>query len=253
MSNYIAYVINLDYAKDRRKYMQEQLEKADISFEFVDGVIGKNLKLPHPDYDKRKYRLAHGKRTSMGELGCYFSHIKVLKLFLKTDKDHALIMEDDIEFADNFKQILEEALAYDNHFDFLKLCDIHRGKKLPVLTLPSKYQLSVNFVRQTGAGGYLVNRKAAEMMIEKLLPMWLPYDHAFDREWGFDVVTLSINPNIIFQSQLFETQIDVKSKKYPFLRRYSTVFPYRLYNETFRLLFRSKAYLHQYFLKQNKQ
>ncbi len=249
MSNYIAYVINIDYAKDRKKYMQEQLEKVGVPFEFIDAVIGKNLKLPHPDYDERKYRLAHGKRTSMGELGCYFSHIKALKQFLETDKDHALIMEDDIEFADGFKQILDEALVYDNHFDLLKLCDIHRGIKLPVLTLPSKFQLSINFVRQTGSGGYLVNRKAAQMMIENLLPMWLPYDHAFDREWDFNVEALSIDPNIIMQSHIFETQIDVKSKKYPFLRRYSTVFPYRLYNETIRLLFRSKSYIYQYFLK----
>ncbi len=243
---FMTYIINMKDAKDRKEHMKHALEEAQLEYEFIDAVVGKELTLPHKDYNERRYRLAHGKYTSMGELGCYFSHIKALKVFLKSSKEYALILEDDIEFPKQIADILTKALSHSHRFDLLKLCDFHKGIRYNIVSIDEKYSLACSLTRQTGSGGYLVNKKAAVQMLDKLLPMWLPFDHAFDKEWIFGVKTLCINPTPIRQPDIFETQIDVcKSKKLPYIKRYSTVFPYRAYNETIRLFYRVYVILKQ--------
>ncbi len=226
-------------AQKRKEHMKHVLEEAQLRYEFIDAVIGKELTLPHRDYNEKKYRLAHGKYTSLGELGCYFSHMKAFEIFLKSSEEYALILEDDIEFPKDIAAVLNNLLNHSHRFDLLKLCDFHKGLRYNIASLDDTYSLACSLTRQTGSGGYLVNRKAAKQMLKNLLPMWLPFDHAFDREWTFGVNTMCINPTLIQQPEIFETQIDVsKSKKLPYLKRYSTVFPYRAYNEITRLFYR---------------
>ena len=237
--DFITYVINMKDAQTRKEHMKHVLEEAQLKYEFIDAVVGKELTLPHSDYDEKKYRLAHGKYTSLGELGCYFSHMKAFETFLKSSEEYALILEDDIEFPKDIAAILNRALKHSERFDLLKLCDFHDGVYVNIVSLDNTYSLACSLTRQTGSGGYLVNRKAAKQMLNHLLPMWLPFDHAFDREWTFGVKTMCINPTVIQQPDMFETQIDVsKSKKLPYLQRYSTVFPYRAYNEITRVIYR---------------
>ena len=68
--------------------------------------------------------------------------------------------------------------------------------------------------------------------------MWLPYDHAFGREWTFGVKTLFINPLPILQNITPESHINATSDyKLPRFKRIS-VFFFRFYNEISRVIFR---------------
>ena len=88
----IAYLINLKRANDRLISAREEFDKVNIFFNLEIAVDGKELLLPHKNYSEVKYNLLHGKRTNLGELGCYLSHLNVLKKFLSTNEDFALVL-----------------------------------------------------------------------------------------------------------------------------------------------------------------
>lgn len=241
-----AYIINMPDALERRQHLEKIFAPLDINAIFIEAIVGKEIELPDPRYSEGCYRKAHGKRTNPGELGCYFSHIKALEVFLDSEDNHAIICEDDIEFEDLFQDVIKEALEHEKRFDLLRISGLHRGSPVKIVSLKNGYSLSCCLTRQAGSGAYLVNRKAACKMIKALLPMWLPYDHAFDREWLWGVKSMCIDPMPVQQNIGFESQIDApQSYKLPAFQRYITVFPYRAYNEISRIIARSFSIFNQ--------
>lgn len=233
-------------------HIKQTFEKLSIEPVFVEGILGSAVQFPIKSYRGWAYKLAHGKKTNLAELGCYFSHIKAIQEFLASGQPEALIMEDDVELSNDFETVLDQALKHSERFDMLRLSGLHSGTPLQILKLDDDYNLSMFITRQTGAGAYLVNRKAANKIVKNLLPMWLPYDHAFDREWTMGFKTLCVDPLPVIQNKKFDTQIAAdNSYKYPSFIRYMTVLPFRTYNELSRLVARLISYLNQSF-KQKK-
>jgi glycosyl transferase family 25 len=235
-----AYIINMPNAKERRINIENLFKKLTLVPVFIQACVGKDVRLPDERYDEQAYRRAHGKTTNLGELGCYFSHLNALEVFLKTKDEFALILEDDVSFDETIESLLNQVLKHHSRFDMLRLSGAHKGTPIKILKLNDSYNLCCNYTRQTGAGAYLLNRYAASKILKHLLPMWLPYDHAFDREWLWGVKSMCIDPMPVKQNNGFESQINAsQSYKLPFLKRYITVFPYRAWNEICRFLFRS--------------
>ena len=241
-----AYVINIPTATERRRHVEGLFQRLGIEHIFVAAVVGAALAFPDPDYDEARYKLVHGKRTNSAEVGCYFSHIKALALFLESGDDFGLVCEDDITPVENFVTVLSEALEHSDEFDLLRLSGFHHGMPVRAIKLRSGYSLCHNLTRQTGAGAYLVNRRAAANMIRYLRPMWLPFDHAFDREWVWRGRAMCLDPMPVLQNQGFSSQINAdRSYRLPAVIRYSTVFPFRFYNESTRILTRTSAIVRQ--------
>lgn len=84
-----AFCINLDKRPDRWKKSLKQFEKIGIEVERVEGVDG--FELP---------------RASIrpGEVGCLKSHLKVFEIAKERNLESFLLLEDDVEFADDFHE-----------------------------------------------------------------------------------------------------------------------------------------------------
>jgi len=227
------YVLNLDRSPERLNDFMRSFDSTGLEIVRVPGVDGSELTLPHPDYDERKYRLYHGKQTSMGEIGCYFSHIKALRQFLESDEETALLCEDDVSAKPDLPQVLEEVLTFKKHWDLLRLNCLHVPTHVPVRKLNLEYRLSVPVYWAGGTGAYLVNRKAAEKIIAFSLPMYLPYDHAFEQNWRMGLTIMMVIPfPIMLNEHRGHSTIaarTVPKAKLPFLQRYllSPMLPYR--------------------------
>lgn len=242
-----AYLINLDGAEERLQTSRNTLQQAGFEVQRISAVDGRKLQMPVNNYAQTLYRLFHGKKTIPSEVGCYFSHLLAMRSFLQTDDNVALIVEDDIGADGDSLAVISAALNYADYWDILRLSGLRHGHPLAVAELVSGYRLCVNLARQTGAGAYLVNRRAAQKMLAKMAVMKVPYDHAFDREWFYGLRALSVSP-FPFDQRAFEhaSQIDAtqfhSSPKYPAWQRYWTVFPYRLVNELSRIIVRCARY-----------
>lgn len=236
---FVTYVINMDSATDRMAHMDAELKRVQIPYIRQRGVVGMDLPYPNENFSDWSYKYLHGRRWAPRELGCYLSHIQCLRNFLQTDAPFALILEDDVKLDDNIKEILESAIEHASDWNMLRLSSVNQGKWWPVRKIGS-HSLSVCLTREKGAGGYLVDRKAAACMVKKLLPMRLAWDIAFDLEWLLGFKTLGIYPLPVHQNTAFETQIqqDLANIKFKSKYIYLSVTLFRIFLEISRLVSR---------------
>ena len=101
-----AFYINLLSRPDRKKHVEEQLEKIGIKAERFNAIKLKN-----------------------GAVGCSMSHLKCLEIARTNNWDHVLIVEDDILFLNPalFIHKLNEFLSNHKNFDVL----LFAGNNMP--------------------------------------------------------------------------------------------------------------------------
>ena len=240
-----AHIINLDTATDRWKAIEESFTSTGLVLNRVPAINGADRTFSDKDYSEVSYLRFHGRTTNTREIGCYLSHLKAMEAFLETNDSHAFIGEDDIVLRPNFEACLTEALSYSAHWNVLRVTGLSQGKPAKVADLANGYSLYVGFGRLKGAGGYVLDRAAARAFVDGLLPMWLPYDHAVDREWFFGLSAAYVLPFPASQTQeLFRSSIQKgKGRMLSSWSRSLTTYPYQAFNEVSRWLFRSFQYL----------
>jgi glycosyl transferase, family 25 len=236
----IAYIINLDRATERWEAVQNSLKGTSIQVERVPAVDGATLGVKHPDYSERSYRFRNGRATNPMEVGCYLSHVKAIKAFLQSGEKYGMICEDDIVAVPNLDQVLEQALEMRSAWNVLRLTGLTEGRPIRIGRLGDGHSLYRSLGRLKGAGAYVLDRKAAMIFSKCLLPMRLPYDHAIDREWFYGLRAAYILPFPISQTEgNFPSQIQKQSKpKFSSVRRSFSTYPYQVYNEISRWIFR---------------
>lgn len=90
------YVLGLDRHGERVGTLAAHLDADGIDFEFVAGFDGRNLEvMDFPRYDHDRAVQYMGRGLSGGEIGCYVGHENALRAFLASEREQALILEDD--------------------------------------------------------------------------------------------------------------------------------------------------------------
>ena len=230
------YLINMAGAGDRLAAMAAKLTAAGLPFTRIEGVDGRKLDFPLVEFNETAYRLLHGRRTTPPEVGCYLSHIACARAFLAGDADLALILEDDVSFQPDFLDTLDRAAAHRELWNLLRLTSVNRGHKYRIRDLGQGRRLAVALTREKGAGAYVVDRRAAQWFTDKLLPMRLAFDIAFDLEYLDGLRAAFVDPLPASQRSDHPTQIQAGLRAYKLGRwRYLTVLPYRAWLELARL------------------
>jgi FkbM family methyltransferase len=128
-------IINLKSRTERKKYMTEQFFKNDITnYDFFEAIDGKKIKeseeiqflFEENDFNYKK-----------GVIGCTLSHIHLWNELIHDNVNNFyVILEDDIELCDNFKQQLDYAckLFYEKNLEHLSLGEYNSNKQFPSST-----------------------------------------------------------------------------------------------------------------------
>jgi glycosyl transferase family 25 len=192
------WVINLDRAPERLARIRAQLDRLELPFTRLPAVDARALTPPQrAALDEPGYRRRHGMSPVPGELGCYLSHVEVMRAFLGGDGDFALVLEDDVLLHDTLPAVLQGLMRHADRWDAVKLSAVHSGTPVPYLEVAPGHRLAVMLSKCTGASAYLMNRRAAAAWLREpggLLPMQLPYDHAFDQGWRFGLKFRLVTP-----------------------------------------------------------
>ncbi|WP_410216704.1 glycosyltransferase family 25 protein [Paracoccus sp. (in: a-proteobacteria)] len=238
------YLINLDRGRERLARMQVKCAAAGLEFERVAAVDGSMLTFPNPEFSESGYKYLHGRRVIPAEVGCYLSHVECARRLLASDAEHALILEDDVAFPADFKELLISTMDCRSDWDILRLSTMNTGPKFSYRRLPGGRSLAIALTREKGAGAYIINRKAALWITRKLMPMRLSYDIAFDLEYLDGLRSVFVDPVPVSQRDEGSSQIqnNIRAYKYP-KTRYLTVLPYRTWLEVTRLTLRAACYL----------
>ena len=235
-----AFVINLESAPERWLHMQQAFAGTPFEVERVEAISGKTLELPVPEFDEVRFRAMHGRGVNIFEVACYMSHIKAIRAFLETGESHAMFCEDDLHPKPDVGILLASLMKTSFAWNVARLSGLSEGTPCKVATLAGGYALNVQMGRLKGCGAYILDRKAAEAFVSGLVPMWLPWDHAADREWPLGLKAVSVSPFPISQTEeKFVSAIQGNSQ--PRLSssfRWRSTYPYQIRNEFSRWLHR---------------
>jgi glycosyl transferase family 25 len=226
------WVINLDRAPDRLARIRAQLDALGLPWTRLAAVDARALQPEQAAaLDEAAYRRKHGMAPSLGELGCYLSHIEVMRALLASPHEFALVLEDDVLLHPSLPAVLEGLVAHAARWDVAKLSAVHSGTPVPYLQVAPGHWLAVMLSRCTGSSAYVLSRAAAEAYIAGLLPMSLPYDHVFDQGWRFGLKYRLVTPTPCGHDEVIESTIVAgPNRKFPKHRRWRA-YAYRIGNE----------------------
>ena len=112
INNFKVYVINLKKETKRRENIINELKKQNlIDFEIIEAINGEKIEKSNLDQlisKNNKFINPTNTHMNVPEICCALSHINVYKKFLQTDKEYALIFEDDAVFLDEFSKKLQK-------------------------------------------------------------------------------------------------------------------------------------------------
>jgi len=190
----LIYVINLDRDAERMASIRANLETLGLPFERLPAVVGKEV----PDWEKLVDLPAYAWRNRLdtpraGEVGCYLSHLKAMETFLRTDAPWCVILEDDVEVLPACAEVLR-SLAEKDDWDLVKLFNFHAGMPVTKRALAGGHRLVAHLTRTTSSAAYVVNRRAAETLLQSMRPISEQVDHALDRPWETGLRTRGIRP-----------------------------------------------------------
>ncbi|MBO5782289.1 MAG: glycosyltransferase family 25 protein [Opitutales bacterium] len=241
MDNIQIVLINLNSDTERLSRIAERLRRMGLDYVRMSAVEGKSLEITGRIFNEAAFRRNMGKFTNKNEIACYLSHYEALKLFLQSGKKYGLILEDDMVFNSDFRKILESVLSLDFRWDFIKFnaaSDKGLGN-VKVCGLFGKYKLVASLFSKKKSGAYIVNRKAAGNLVEKLLPMTVPFDHEMVKFYKYGIRQYSVFPSPSEEEKKGSSigGYGKKKSKLPFYKRASVFFYRYFYIVPLRLLY----------------
>jgi len=187
------YVINLERATRRLDYISEQLLKYNIKFKRIDAIEGVKLesKLLKRYQNQSKYTAQHYSMLSPGEIGCSLSWHKSWALASNADDQAIIVLEDDVQIADNFIQTiskLEKSIDKDIVIDL--------SGKQGFLEKERKIVNGITLVRYStpplGNQGAIYGKNAAEQLLANVAEFKSPSDTLRQMIWRHGVQTWSL-------------------------------------------------------------
>ena len=212
LNNFKIYVINLKRETSRRENIIKELKKQKLQdFEIIDAVDGD--KIEKSELDKlisKNNKFINPINTYMNvpEICCALSHINVYKKFLQTDKEYALIFEDDAVFLNDFSEKLQNFVIknFKHKKQIILLSELWQFFKKP-LDVEDEYEF-VDVRNAVLGHAYFINREAAKSLISFNYPVKTMPDYFLVFSVYCGIKITGLNPFLLRQDKKkFESAI----------------------------------------------
>ena len=191
--------INLDQDKERRAHILETLAQDEDNLKLMRvAALEPPIALPGA---------AFADTLSVGEIGCYASHMKAWDALLASRSPFALVLEDDARVPSDLADLVHEMIAVlPKHWDLVHLYDADEYPARPLGAVGTEHEL-VRYSRVPGGCvAYLISRSGARKLRRRELRLW-PLDTDFRRPWHFDLDSYGIRPALIDHDNDFTSAI----------------------------------------------
>ena len=192
-----AFCINLDRRPDRWKLSQKQFKKIGIDVERIPAVDG---------------ALEPPASIRPGEVGCLKSHLKVFEMARERGLKSFLMLEDDVEFHDDFNNKFEEIESQIKGYEMLYFgSNPHSGSRQEVAT-------NLNRITYTFSAHCIIFKEPCYDDIINTLrgPLLQPVDVVYGKQQVVHTA-YSIKPPLAWQRKDF-SDINQEIVDYEFLR-----------------------------------
>jgi glycosyl transferase family 25 len=172
----LVYYINLAGRTDRRAFMEEQFARLGLTGTRIEAVTPADV--PQADIDAyctpdRPFWLG------IVECACALSHLGAMRQLLATGEPQALILEDDLALSDRLPAFLSAIDHSPPDFDLLRIETCEQRLRVRAEGAPLAGVEIVKFLGyDSGAGGYLVSRRGAQRILDRVEARLRPIDQA---------------------------------------------------------------------------
>lgn len=172
MESFYHYVISAKQATDRRKAMEEHFAQWGLQPNFFEAIMGNTL----TEGQLKEAVDDHG-LLMVGEIGCSLSHLGVYKKLLESKEPYALVMEDDARLNQEFFTLIPAIKKFMNSLNEPAVLILYKikGHTKEVYKLDNSNAV-LHALAGSGAHGYIINRKAAENLLEAQTPVKFEID-----------------------------------------------------------------------------
>lgn len=202
------FLINLDRDRDRFDYMTGALKPFGIVPERIPACLGLTM-----DEELKPYFLSEQEdilsAMNKGEVGCYASHLTILKRIIEEDiQEPVLVMEDDLRFESTFADLLKAFDALPEDWEIVRLSSPAKAYCKVIKHLPASAGDLVQYWRvPNNTGAYLINQAGARKFLSYQTRRMRPVDEDLRRPWEHGLKTYGLLPTPI-TSNIFDSTID---------------------------------------------
>lgn len=198
-------VINLDRDSDRLSFMTAQLNRLGLPFTRFPGIVGADLPSDLHDY----FTSGEGGFLSVGEVGCYASHLAVYEAIENGSiAAPVLVLEDDVALPDDLPALLRDLChALPAGWDFVRLSSPSKRAYVTAAKLGSERAL-VRYSISPGSNGALLVSASGARRFTKRIARRLPIDQDNRRLWEFDLQLYGVEPAPVRGNSLGTSTID---------------------------------------------
>ena len=161
-SKYPCYYINMERCPERQAFIEKYFEQITR----INAYDGKRLKeytglYPASDMSKTQFK------PTLSQLGCSFSHIKMIKTAYDAGHQEALFFEDDMwpKYINKWKLTIDEIIEHKPKDTECLQFYCNNGQYLEAM-IKSKSLYSVWCPHQWGAAAYYLNREGMKKIME---------------------------------------------------------------------------------------
>lgn len=179
--------INLNRSKERRKLIESDLSKFNVSFKRISAVDGGKLsealinEIKPSQYENQKAWFPY--QLIANEYACFLSHKKCWDELVKSNKKYALILEDDIKLISNAGKFIINSDWIPENISLISLCapltpKQFRVKNHPIDLGPEYNSKAFEIVNPsiTSAAAYIISRDAASIALSLSNKISAPVD-----------------------------------------------------------------------------
>jgi glycosyl transferase family 25 len=219
---FTTFVISLERACERRAHMARLLADLGHQATFFPAVDGQALSTAdRARYDAAQARIDYRSEMTDAEVACYLSHYRLYERICAEGMEIALILEDDIEVAPDFMDIVRAlAVQTEPPWSVVRLQTARRGVLDP--RRPHERGVAVGGVagrtlyrlrtHVLGGCAYLIRREAAQIMLAYGERITRPIDQTLDRYWENGIMPYVVRPFPVRQHPAFHSEIGVRGR-----------------------------------------
>lgn len=201
MRNNLLYLINLKSAKNRLSRMTNILNEKGLRYELVEAIDGRILSQGEINglYSRFKSWLILNRQMTRSEIGCALSHKKAYRKFLATNEQSCVIFEDDIIVSDminNAIDVAQKAISKDQP-EVILLSAFDEDSSLA----PSELGVYDPIGFPWCTDGYVINRKAAELILRANTPICITADGWYRWRDCYGLSVKRVYPTVVSQDR----------------------------------------------------
>lgn len=185
-------LINLDRSTQRLQAATEQLKRWDLPFTRISAVDGKSLDANtiNQVFDAATARRRYPYDLTIGEIGCYLSHVKCWQYIVDQQLDFAVILEDDLRLNADTPKVLSQLAQITTAWDYIKLASPYKFRPYQRVEQLTSSDAPVSLVRYTeklpsGTVAQVVSYRGAQRLLQQRPPFFRPID--VDLQWQHEL------------------------------------------------------------------